>query len=185
MHSPIHCICNLRKCSHNSLMGRGFNDFWFFMAYHHLASKCFSRKVTTTQDGKGLLCGNLLLQIMLKMLDNSWCAEMSFPNKTIPSSCFGEYKCCYVIWNHQIHILITISCVKTLHVLQNQSFFSFAPLVCVFLVTASCKSVLNDWCRWFFRNPSPLTRYGQNGWYPPAWSHDASGGVGRGVDTQS
>ena len=22
-----------------------------------------------------------------------------------------------------------------------------------------------DWCR-FFRNPSSLTRYGQNGWYP-------------------
>ena len=95
------------------------------------------------QDGKGLLCGNFLLQIMLKMLDNSWCAETSFPKKTIPSSCFGEYKWFYVIWNHQIHILMTISCFKTLHVLQNQSFSSFAPLVCVFLVTASCKSVLN------------------------------------------
>ena len=34
-------------------------------------------------------------------------------------------------------------------------------------------------------NPSPLTRYGQNGWYPPAGSHDASGGAGRGADTQS
>ena len=38
---------------------------------------------------------------------------------------------------------------------------------------------------WFFRKPSPLSRYGQNGRYPPAWSHDASGGVGRGADTQS
>ena len=28
-------------------------------------------------------------------------------------------------------------------------------------------------------------RYGQDGWYPPAWSHDASGGAGRGADTQS
>ena len=80
---------------------------------------------------------------MLKMLDNSWCVETSFPKKTIPSTCFGEYKCCYVISYRQIHILIIISCVKTLHVLQNQSFFSFAPLVCVFLVTASCKFVLN------------------------------------------
>ena len=30
-----------------------------------------------------------------------------------------------------------------MHVIQNQSFSSFAPLICVFLVTASCKSVLN------------------------------------------
>ena len=77
------------------------------------------------------------------MLDDSWCVEMSFPKKTIPSTCFGEYKSCYMISYCQIHILIIISCVKTLHVLQNQSFFSFAPLVCVFVVTASCKFVLN------------------------------------------
>ena len=66
-----------------------------------------------------------------------------FPKKTIPSSCFGEYKCCYLIWNHQIHILITISCVKTLHVLQNQSFFRLFFWFMLFLVTASCKFVLN------------------------------------------
>ena len=95
------------------------------------------------QDGKGLLYGNFLLQKMLRMIVNSWCAETTFPKKSIPSSCFGEYKCCYVIWNRQIHILITISCVKTLHAFQNESFFSFSPLVCVFLVTASCKAVLN------------------------------------------
>ena len=92
---------------------------------------------------KAYFCGNFPLQIMLKMLDDSWCAETSFPKKTIPSSCSGEYKCCYVTCNRQIHILITISCVKTSHVLQNPSCFSFAPLVCVFLVTTSCKFVLN------------------------------------------
>ena len=41
------------------------------------------------------------------------------------------------------------------------------------------------WCR----GSSPIlllrARYGQDGWYPPAWSHDASGGAGRGADTQS
>ena len=36
----------------------------------------------------------------------------------------------------------------------------------------------------FFRNPSSLTRYGQKWVVSPAWSHDASGGIGRGADTQ-
>ena len=42
-----------------------------------------------------------------------------------------------------MHILITMSCFKGFRALQNQSFSSFAPLVCLFLVTASAKSVLN------------------------------------------
>ena len=42
-----------------------------------------------------------------------------------------------------MHILITMSCFKGFRVLQNQSFSSFAPLVCLFLVSASAKSVLN------------------------------------------
>ena len=42
-----------------------------------------------------------------------------------------------------MHILITMSCFKAFRALQNQSFSSFAPLVCLFLVTASGKSVLN------------------------------------------
>ena len=84
-----------------------------------------------TQDGKGLLCGNFLLQIMLKVLADSWCAETSFVKKTISSSCFGEYKCCCMILSHWIHILVIISCVKTFYVLQNQSFFQFVPLVYV------------------------------------------------------
>ena len=31
-----------------------------------------------------------------------------------------------------------------------------------------CKYIVIPRCLvpWFFRNPSPLTRYGQNGWYP-------------------
>ena len=42
-----------------------------------------------------------------------------------------------------MHILITMSCFEAFHALQNQSFSSFSPLVCLFLVTASGKSVLN------------------------------------------
>ena len=42
-----------------------------------------------------------------------------------------------------MHILINMSCFKAFHALQNQSFSSFAPLVCLLLVTASGKSVLN------------------------------------------
>ena len=42
-----------------------------------------------------------------------------------------------------MHILITMSYFKGFRALQNQSFSSFAPLVCLFLVTASAKSVLN------------------------------------------
>ena len=43
-----------------------------------------------------------------------------------------------------MHILITRSCFKAFRALQNQSLSSFSPLVCLFLVTASGKSVLND-----------------------------------------
>ena len=42
-----------------------------------------------------------------------------------------------------MHILITMSCFKAFRALQNQSFSSFSPQVCLFLVTASGKSVLN------------------------------------------
>ena len=62
---------------------------------------------------------------------DSWCAERSFPKKTIPSSFFGEYKYCWIILSHWIHILVIISCVKPFYVLQNQSFFQFVPLVYV------------------------------------------------------
>ena len=43
--------------------------------------------------------------------------------KTISSSFFGEYKYCWVILSHWIHILVVISCVKAFYLLQNQSFF--------------------------------------------------------------
>ena len=42
-----------------------------------------------------------------------------------------------------MHILINMSCFKAFHALPNQSFSSFAPLDCLFLVTASGKSILN------------------------------------------
>ena len=76
-----HYIRDFREHSHNSLMGRGFYNFCIFMAYHHLAYKCFSRKLTTMQDGKGLLPDYFPLQIMFKMLADSWCAERSFPDE--------------------------------------------------------------------------------------------------------
>ena len=117
-----------------------------------------------TQDGKGLLCDNYPLQIMLRMLDDSWCAETFLLKKTIPSSCFGEYKCCYLIWNHQIHVLIIVSCVKTLHVLQNQSFFSFAPAVCVFLVTLSCRLLIIISIRWLL-NSFCMISFRWTSWY--------------------
>ena len=68
---------------------------------------------------------------MFTLLANSWCAERSFPKKTIPSSFLGKYKYCCIILSHWIHILVIISCVKTFYVLQNQSFFQFVPLVYV------------------------------------------------------
>ena len=71
------------------------------------------------------------------MLVDSWCAETSFPKKTIPSICFGEYKCCYMICNSQIHILMIIFYAETFHVLQNQSFSSLLLWVMLFLVTAT------------------------------------------------
>ena len=74
------------------------------------------------QDGKGLLPGNFPLQIMFKLLADFWCAERSFPKKTIPSSFFGEYKYCWIILCHWIHILVIISCLKSFYILQNQSF---------------------------------------------------------------
>ena len=80
------------------------------------------------QDGKGLLSNNFPLQIMFKLLADSWCAERSFLKKTIPSSCFGEYKCCCMILSRWIHILMIISCVKPFYILQNQSFFQFVSL---------------------------------------------------------
>ena len=101
-----------------------------------------------TQDGKGLLCCNFPLQIMLNMLDDSWCAETSFPKKTISSSLFGEYKYCWVILSCWIHILVIIFYVKTLHVLQNQSFSSLLLWVMLFLVTATCSLLLIMSLRW-------------------------------------
>ena len=38
--------------------------------------------------------------------------------------------------------------VETLHVLQNQSFLSFAPAVCVFLVTVTCRLLIIISTRW-------------------------------------
>ena len=82
------------------------------------------------------------------MLVDSWCAETSFLKKTIPFIRFREYKCCYVILNSQIHILMIIFYVETLHVLPNQSFLSFVPAVCVFLVTVSCRLLIIISTRW-------------------------------------
>ena len=90
-----------------------------------------------TQDGKGLLSNNFPLQIMFKLLADSWCAERSFLKKTIPSCFFGEYKYCWIILSCWIHILVIISCVKTFYVLQNQSFFQFVPLV--YVIFSNCK----------------------------------------------
>ena len=83
------------------------------------------------QDGKGLLSNNFPLQIMFKLLADIWCAERSFQKKIIPSSFFGEYTYCWTILSCWIHISVSISCVKTFYVLQNQSFFQFVPLVYV------------------------------------------------------
>ena len=96
-----------------------------------------------TQDGKGLLPNNFPLQVMFTLLANSWCAGTSFPMKTISSSFFGEYKYCWVILSHWIHILVIISCVKTCYVLQNQSFFQFVPLVYVILSNRKLQIVGN------------------------------------------
>ena len=101
-----------------------------------------------TQDGTGLFPDNFPLQIMFKPLADSWCAERSFPKKTIPSSFFGEYKYCWVILSRRIHILVIISCVNPFYVLQNQLFFHFVPPVCVFLVTATCSSLAIISTRW-------------------------------------
>ena len=62
------------------------------------------------QDGKGLSPENFPLQIMFKLLAASWCAERSFPKKTIPSSFFREYQYCWIVLIHWIHILVTIAC---------------------------------------------------------------------------
>ena len=50
-----HCIRDFRKCSHYSFEMGGFHNFWVFMAHYHLDQKCPARKLTTMQDGKGLL----------------------------------------------------------------------------------------------------------------------------------
>ena len=102
----------------------------------------------TKQNGTGLLSGNFPLQIMFNLLADSWCAERSFPMKTIPSSFFGEYKYCWVILSCWIHILVIIFCLKPFYVLQNQSFFHFIPPVCVFLVTATCSLLVILSTRW-------------------------------------
>ena len=62
--------------------------------------------------------------------------------KTISSSLFGEYKYCWVILSCWIHILVIIFYVKTLHVLQNQSFSSLLLWVMLFLVTVTCSLLL-------------------------------------------
>ena len=41
------------------------------------------------------------------------------------------------------------------------------------------------WLRGFFRNPSPLTRYGQDEWYPRRDPTTRLAALGRGADTQS
>ena len=80
---------------------------------------------------------------MFKLLADSWCAERSFPNKTIPSSFFGEYKYCWIVLSRWIHILVIISCLKPFYILQNQSFFHFVLPLCVFLVAAILQLVAN------------------------------------------
>ena len=61
----------------------------------------------------------------------------------------------------------------------------FEPLAHIRLSRSTYKVTTFIEFKPYIRNPSPLSRYGQTGRYPPAWSHDASGGVGRGADTQS
>ena len=50
--------------------------------------------LTMMQDGKGLLYSYFLLQIMVKLLSDFWCAERSFPKRTISSNHLGEYEDC-------------------------------------------------------------------------------------------
>ena len=73
--------------------------------------------------------------------------------------------------------------------IRPHALFSFEPSLSLFQTATTDPghgTKMFDRCRGSSAgNPSPLTRYGQNGWYPPAGSHDASGGAGRGADTQS
>ena len=85
-----------------------------------------------TQDGKGLLSDNFTLQVIFTLPANSWCPARSFQTKTISSSCLGEYRFCYVLSNRRIHILIIISCVKTLLVPQNHHFAVYSSRFCIF-----------------------------------------------------
>ena len=56
-----------------------------------------SRKLVTTQDGKGLIPITFPLQVIFALLANSWCPERSFQTKTISSGYLGEYKFCYML----------------------------------------------------------------------------------------
>ena len=69
---------------------------------------------------------------MFKLLADSWCAERSFPKKTIPSSFLGEYQYCWIVLIPWVHILVTIACLKSFHVLQNQSFSVLFLQFCIF-----------------------------------------------------
>ena len=51
-----------------------------------------SRKLVTTQDGKGLFSNNFPLQVIFALLANSWCPERSFQTKSISSGYLGEYQ---------------------------------------------------------------------------------------------
>ena len=68
--------------------------------------------------------------------------------KTISSSLFGEYKYSWVLLIYWILILVIIFYVKTLHVLQNQSFSSLLLWVMLFLVTATYSLLLIMSLRW-------------------------------------
>ena len=68
---------------------------------------------------------------MVKLLSDFWCAEMSFPKRTISSNYLGEYQHCWLVLTNWIRVLVSFSCIKSFGGPQNQSFFQFVPLACV------------------------------------------------------
>ena len=64
---------------------------------------------------------------MVKLLSNFWCAERSFLKRTISSNQLSEYENCWLILTYWIHILASLSCINSLGIFQNHSFFPFVP----------------------------------------------------------
>ena len=84
-----------------------------------------------------------LLQIMVKLLPDFWCAERSFLKRTIPFNHSRWVRKLLINLVYWMHILVSFSCTNSSVGVQNQSFSQFVSLISVIFSNRQLQPVGN------------------------------------------